>query len=67
MRNEMCLFVIFELISNIFSGNWGYHRQGSCQAGLGAAISKVICFFRLDNMLLRESHLLFFYYPILVT
>jgi preprotein translocase subunit YajC len=21
---------------------WGYHRQGSCQAGLSAAISKVI-------------------------
>lgn len=23
------------------SGYWGYHRQGSCQAGLGAAMSKV--------------------------
>lgn len=21
--------------------NWGYHRQGSCQAGLGASVSKV--------------------------
>lgn len=23
------------------SGKWGYHRQGSCQAGLGGAIDKV--------------------------
>lgn len=23
------------------TANWGYHRQGSCQAGLGAAISPV--------------------------
>ena len=25
----------------IFTGKWGYHRQGSCQAGLGAAIAEV--------------------------
>ena len=24
-----------------FTGKWGYHRQGSCQAGLGGAIDKV--------------------------
>ena len=24
-----------------FAGKWGYHRQGSCQAGLGAAIAEV--------------------------
>ena len=25
----------------VFLGKWGYHRQGSCQAGLGAAVDKV--------------------------
>ena len=26
---------------SIILGKWGYHRQGSCQAGLGAAIANV--------------------------
>jgi len=30
-------------------GYWGYHRQGSCQAGLGAAISKVSRTMRLEK------------------
>ena len=25
---------------NFLLGKWGYHRQGSCQAGLGAAIAE---------------------------
>ena len=29
------------LMTNFNLGKWGYHRQGYCQAGLGAAIDKV--------------------------
>ena len=28
-------------MTNFNLGKWGYHRQGYCQAGLGAAIDKV--------------------------
>jgi len=30
---KTCVLLFFLL------GKWGYHRQGSCQAGLGAAIA----------------------------
>lgn len=36
--NHKCLRVFF---SRLFSVFWGYHKQGSCQAGMSAAISKV--------------------------
>ena len=29
------------MLPSVISGKWGYHRQGSCQAGLGAAVAKV--------------------------
>ena len=32
------------LMFGYFAGKWGYHRQGSCQAGLGAAIADVSTF-----------------------
>jgi hypothetical protein len=35
MRRNLMSFTIY------FPDQWGYHRQGSCQAGLGADISKV--------------------------
>ena len=31
----------FKHVFGVFLGKWGYHRQGSCQAGLGAAIAEV--------------------------
>ncbi|XP_054288961.1 integrin alpha-PS2 isoform X2 [Macrosteles quadrilineatus] len=36
-KNQMTDFAEF---SPCRTRNWGYHRQGSCQAGLGASISK---------------------------
>ena len=33
--------MVIRALNVIFSGKWGYHRQGSCQAGLGAAVDKV--------------------------
>ena len=40
MMNDLCNY---QKLSKYFFllGKWGYHRQGSCQAGLGAAIDKV--------------------------
>jgi len=37
-----------------FEGKWGYHRQGSCQAGLGADIAEVI--YRNNYTYLRDWH-----------
>jgi hypothetical protein len=51
VRYESCakysvVFILTAILSQLncllfFVGNWGHHRQGSCQAGLGASISKV--------------------------
>ena len=37
---------IYSCLFFCLTGKWGYHRQGSCQAGLGAAIAEVsnMCF-----------------------
>ena len=46
----LCMIHIIHI--DIFLGKWGYHRQGSCQAGLGAAIanvSEIVCFFVLEK------------------
>ena len=32
---------IYSRLFFCLTGKWGYHRQGSCQAGLGAAIAEV--------------------------
>ena len=46
-KKTITLTIIYELqiviraLNVILSGKWGYHRQGSCQAGLGAAVDKV--------------------------
>ncbi len=37
-----------------FEGKWGYHRQGSCQAGLGADIAEVI--YHNNYTYLRDWH-----------
>ena len=40
-HNYSELQMVIRALNVIFSGKWGYHRQGSCQAGLGAAVDKV--------------------------
>ena len=35
------VLIIFIFFFPIKKGKWGYHRQGSCQAGLGADIAEV--------------------------
>lgn len=37
----LTISVLRVLFSRLFSVFWGYHKQGSCQAGMSAAISKV--------------------------
>ena len=43
------------LMTNSNLGKWGYHRQGYCQAGLGAAIDKVRRFFILHHFQLFSA------------
>jgi hypothetical protein len=39
---DISVTAMLSYLNRLFvTGNWGHHRQGSCQAGLGASISKV--------------------------
>lgn len=35
------IFLTFLSFNRFFAALWGYHKQGSCQAGMSAAITKV--------------------------
>ena len=37
MNEQRC----HDIDSYFLPGKWGYHRQGSCQAGLGASVADV--------------------------
>ena len=42
-RSHFCFILLLKKFLDILYfllGKWGYHRQGSCQAGLGAAIAE---------------------------
>ena len=47
-NKTVCVLVVLPVVptpgadgEDLILGKWGYHRQGSCQAGLGAAIAEV--------------------------
>lgn len=44
-----------KIFSRFISVYWGYHRQGSCQAGLSAAVNKVRSLISLSLYMTNEE------------
>ena len=51
MNEQRC----HDIDSYFLPGKWGYHRQGSCQAGLGASVADVSIF---SSILIRTKVIL---------